>query len=630
MATAGLILQSYLQTMTNEKLDDLRRNKTVDDLLEYNKKIRGGDFLIPLSFYLAILENTDEVMLLYMGQEKKDSLLRDLQVTYLLLLAQKKHERTHQKSENAKSYDSSLKRCQQLIDALNYKKLCEEQNIEPAPEYGYATDGYPVKFLGFFLGQELAEKIVDMMDRKTKTIKEAMGWFNEKRLYWVWGSGLLKTVLDALPPDFFNTKQAAQTIRRPDLYMGALSWILYYFRFALNLSLLLKHTIRGPWMDEEEVKTPWYERFQTQWDQRKFTLLNDSIWATGNLVCFFWLTGKSVLGTWGDALTLGLLVFDITLAVWDYEEQKTKYNKEMLNFDKEIAIVKELIKKEENDIKAGPDKKKVKEYRLQLDGLKRAQRQCQKDWDFQKISLMTAVGYAIGLMIAFVILTTPFLPITGPAVLAFGIAGAVLCFALTVIYNGVRGGLELYKTHTSRKEIKENYLNKIEEFHQLLLDNPDLNDNEKKFLFLEIKKLQAESEHQKQMIVFQTMHLFRSIIIETFIPALVFVSFVFLPLGIGFAALGAGLAFAIVSNLIIDTYKPEKEKLESFDEKEYAAFCADPDNWGKKSAKSAPGFFTETPNQKGTNRPIITDESDKPTDNEPLLGHESGLCSGFH
>lgn len=614
MATAGLILQSYLQTMTNEKLDDLRRNKTVDDLLEYNKKIHGGDFLIPLSFYLGILENTDEVMLHYMNQEKKDALLRDLQVAYLLLLAQKKYELTHQKIENARSYDSSIKKCQQLIDALNYQKSCEEKNEEPAPEYGFATDGYPAKFLGFFLGQWLAEQIIGMMNRQTKTIKEAMGWFNEKRLSWVWDSALLKTVMDALPPDFFNLQDATINIRRPDPYTGALSWILYYFRFGLNLTLLLKHTIGGPWMDTEEKKTPWYERFMTQWDQRKFTLLNDSIWATGNLACYFWLTGKA-LGVWGDALTLGLLVFDITLAVWDYEEQKTKYNKEMLNFDKEIAIVRELIEKEEQDLKNGPDPKKLKEYRLQLDALLRAQGQCKKDWDHQQWGLIAAIGYAVGLMIAFALLTMPFLPITGPAALIIGVAGAVLCFAFTVIYSGVRGGLDLHKTNTSRKEAKADYLKKIEEFKLLLSENPDLNDNEKKFLFLEIKKLKAENEYQKQMIVFQTMHLIRSIVIDALVPALVFVGLVFVPLGVGLAIMGAGLLLAIVSNSMINAiFKPAKDELKSFDEEEYRGFCANVVCEDKKSLPSASTFFTGTTVKAG--------------DNQPLLGDDPGLCSG--
>ena len=132
----------------------------------------------------------------------------------------------------------------------------------------------------------------------------------------------LKTVLSQIPEGFYNINQAQEAIRAPDPYTGYLSWTLYYFRYSLHLSLLLKHTIKGPWMSAEEAKTPWYERFQTQWTQRKFILLNDALWGTANLVTFFWLTGKGVLGTVGDALTIGLLVFDIAVTFWDFEEQK--------------------------------------------------------------------------------------------------------------------------------------------------------------------------------------------------------------------------------------------------------------------------------------------------------------------
>ncbi len=89
MATSSLILQSYLKTLKTDEKSELRYEDKVEELLEYNSKAKGGDFLAPLSFYLAILENTDEVMLRYMSEENKQKLIRDLQVAYLLLLTQK-------------------------------------------------------------------------------------------------------------------------------------------------------------------------------------------------------------------------------------------------------------------------------------------------------------------------------------------------------------------------------------------------------------------------------------------------------------------------------------------------------------------------------------------------------------
>jgi hypothetical protein len=630
MQTGSLILQSYLKTkdldklLYEEKVQKLRDEKAqklidkkVQELLDENKgtDFLFPDFLIPLNFYLHVLENIHEAMLPFMNEERKKQLLRDLQATYLLLLTQKKYEITHQKSENVTTYESHLEKCERLIDLLNYQLACKEQNIEPSPHYGCGNKEKSVAYLGLFYGQWFAQKMVAATERKTKTIKENMSWVNEKRLYWVWASGLIKTMLELLPPDFFNNDQAKQSARTPDPYTGCMSWGLYYFRFGLNLSLLLKHTIRGPWMSVEEKSTPWTERFKTQWAQRKFTLLNDSIWATGNLVCFFWLCGKGVAGTWGDMLTIGLLVFDIALAVWDFEEQQTRYNKEMLNYKTSISRLKKQIKDASNS--QSDMSNQIAEYKRQLSALERAQDKCYREWRYQKINLATNVSYAIGLMLAFVLLTAPFFPFAAGALLALSVTGAVLCFAFSVISNAVKGGIELHKTKATAKEIQKDHAQKLSEFQTLIQKNPDLNDDAKKFLFLELKQLTAETEYQKNMISFQTMHLIRSILFEALIPALVFVSFVFLPLGIGLAAIGAVIGLAIASNLIINaTFKPKKDDLKPFNQDEYNLFC----KASTERSFNAHSFFK---------KPAISSAPTSKQDDyemQPLLGNNS--CSG--
>lgn len=594
MATSGLILESYLQSFDLAKMDTLRRNKMLENLLAYNKKVHSGDLLTPLNYYLGVLKNTDEVMFAYMSAEKKEQLLRDLQVTCLLLLAQKRYELTHQKYENKERYNQELIKCQQLIDRLNYTNSCEEQGIQPAPEYGYLTEEYPVKYLFIHFGQKFAEFMAKMPVVSTKSIQKYMDWFNDKRLYWVWGSSILLTILALLPADFFNTTSTMNKITGLGFYTGIASWALYYFRLSIHLSLLLKHTIAGPWMSEEEAKTPWTERLATQWSLRKLALGNYAFWATGNLLCFLLLIPKNGLGAWGDALTLGLLAFDIFQTVWEFEEQRTKFFQEMQGFDRDITIIKDLIHNYK-DAESDDDKKLLKDWLLQLHALERSKKQCQRDWDHLNLGLTNNIAYAVGLMLAFAILTLPFLPLSGPAILAITVTGAVLCFAFTVIYNAVKSGLEIHKAYESKNEAKEDYKNKIAEFKELLAHNPELNDNEKKFLFLEIQKCMAETAYQKQMIIYQSMHFFRSVMMEALMPAIIFASFVFLPIGIGFAIMGAVLGLAIASNnLIEESYTPKKNSLKKFDEHEYNDFCANPDAWGKKSSTKDPHFFKAT------------------------------------
>ncbi|MCL9682991.1 hypothetical protein [Legionella maioricensis] len=671
MATSSLIVQSYLKTFTDGKTNKLRYKQKVKELLKYNRENEGNGFLSPLNYYLSIIETIDPVQFPYMNEAQKEEALRNLRVTFLLLLTQKQYELEYQKTENSKVYTSQISRCHQLIDALQYGKVCKEKKIKPSPDQGYASEGNPVKYLAISFGQWFAEKMVGYMDRKTKTIKEHMGSFNEKRLYWVWGGGLIKTFLELIPADYWNVEQGRQTVKMPDPYTGTLSWSLYYFRFALNFSLLLKHTIQGSWMTSEaEKSTPWQKRFLTQWDQRKFTLLNDFVWATGNALCFFWLYGSGTLGSAGDALTLALLVFDITLAVWEFAEEQTKYNKEMLDYEnhiKRLELQLEGTKKDaetaegysqrireyegqlqavevaqahslaedpdnseelldyENQIKRlkllleGTQKaaeaeeqyaRRIREYQAQLNALKKAQKQCQREWEHKKRILIVNVSYAVGLMLAFFLLTAPFLP----ALAAAGPAGAVLCLALTVICNAIKGGMEIHKTRQSIKETKEEIKNKIDEFKRLMKENPDMDDKEKKFLFLEIKKLMAESKYQRQTVTLQAAHLLRSIIFETFVPAIILVNLIFLPMGPAFwGVIAAVIGLAFLTNFLINHFiTPEKEALKPLNAAEYAAFCQNPEQWVEKTSKSQ--TFFKSSEKPSTAKEPQQDESEEDLD----------------
>lgn len=574
MTTSSGIIQSFLRQELNsgKKFDDL----CFSDLLNYtrsNSEHRIHDFHTSLSFYLGILNDTEKALFPYMKEDQKEQLCFDLKVTMILLLAQQQHEIDYQKTENYNFYETQIKRCHEFLKALDTEY---QDQIALAPEQQELLESKPIKYLGISLGHEFGKQLIDLMDIKTKTIKDFMGALNEKRLYWVWGSGFLKTVISLLPEDFFHANQASGAIKTPDPYTGCLSWTLYYFRFSLNLFLLLKHTLKGPWMSEEEAKTPWYKRFQTQWAQRKFTLLNDSLWGSANLLCFFWLNGKSALGTTGDALTVVLLIFDISMAIWDFEEQKTQFNKQILQYDNDLNELYQLKNSLElNDNAEGDiidEEKKsaqLKQVQMQIHALEREKAKCVRAWQIGKLSLINNIAYAVGLMLAFFVLTMPFLPITAPLAATLGVVGAVVCLAFTVINNGLKGGIELYNTYHTNKEIKAEYRDKL----NLFIENNSLPDNERKLLFLEIKQLKAHSEYQKQKIIYQAASLVRRIMLEVLMPALIFTSLVFLPLGIGVATFGAALGLAVASHFLIEAlFKPkEKEKLE-FNQQEYDQF----------------------------------------------------------
>lgn len=557
MTVGSLFTQSFFSPPRDRDLNKQSLEAKAKELYTFNRTHQGGDFQRPLAFYINILDNTETTGLSYMSAQKKDILLYDLQNTIILILAQIQYEKTHQKTENLSDYNNKLTQCAQLIDSI----------LNPNHHLSYS----PVLYLALSLGSEFGSELV--ANPLTKPLQGKMRRFNEKRLYWVWGSALIKLMMEQLPSDLSHMNQAREYIKIPDLYTGFISWALYYFRFGLNLALLLKHTIPHPWMSEEEKAETWTRRLSTQWNLRKYPILNDSVWATGNLLCYFWLCGSGIAGVWGDLLTVGLLIFDVSLAAWEYQEQKALYAKEraeLIDMQNELGVETRAILLIDEQLRSIEDTKKLKELTLRLNTLKRMQRMCEKEWVYQKISLVSGVIYALGLMLAFLLAALPFFPVSLP-LFTMSAVGTILCFALTVISNCVKGAIDIYRSHVSLSEAKTG----VEE--QLALLHLAQTIDEKKDLFLELKKLMIEIEYQEQDKSLKTAQLVRLFLIQLIVPAAVLSSLVFLSAGLALLALIVGVGLAAASDQWINKrFGFERQKIGDFKQDELDDFIDDP------------------------------------------------------
>ena len=116
----------------------------------------------------------------------------------------------------------------------------------------------------------VASRLVDgLVATNTEEIKEDVAYVNGIRGQWSRAGGLVSTVIEQLPDYIVNKQQAQERGAAPSPITGYMSWILYYTRFGINLSLLLKHTIAGPWMSEKERKIPARHSFvQIAWRRR--------------------------------------------------------------------------------------------------------------------------------------------------------------------------------------------------------------------------------------------------------------------------------------------------------------------------------------------------------------------------
>lgn len=241
--------------------------------------------------------------------------------------------------------------------------------------------------------------MAEIAEAKTGTLIGWMSDVNERRLYWVWGGGMLSSVIEMLPDDFYRKAQAQKAVSAPAPITGYMSWVLYYTRFAINLSLLLKHSIDGPWMSEEERKIPAWERFKTQWNQRKFSLLNDSIWGLANMACFFWLKGPGAMGMAGNVATAGLLLMDLSLSIWRFYEESTAYNKRIQAMYDAYDRLKGKLKKAEES--STPDPDRIAELQRQLREANRLIMRTELDWKYKKLNMINDMAYAGGLLAAF-------------------------------------------------------------------------------------------------------------------------------------------------------------------------------------------------------------------------------------
>ncbi len=527
-----------------------------------------------VSFYDNRLGDLIPATYQFLSEHQKKAVEQELLFMFYVFSAQYQLDEAEHRRQGLQEQSVRIFECVTLL-----KQLREDKSKTPAAMLARAAADSEkhLKYLGLtIVGPFMVEKMLQLSSGKTTTIKEWMGEVNSRRLYWVWGGGMLASVIGMLSDDFLNKPQAQQALAVPSTLSGYMSWMLYYTRFAINLGLLLKHTIAGSWMSAEEKAVPAWERFQTQWQQRKFDLLNDSIWATANMVCFFWLTGSGMPGYWGNVLTAGLLILDISLTIWRMCEESTQHNKEMLRLTGEIADLRAKIAATPLDI---DEDREILQQQLAV--LQKGRDKCEFDWTYKKYKQINDLVYAISLLAAFSVVCCMFFPpaaIAPATAMLLGVIGAALCFTLNVAYAAVSGALDIAKERAVGKLAKHEKTQLLAQFNQ----NPD--ELQKKQWYLDIKKLEASSDYQQRVVDYQKMQLVKSVLISLLVPPLVFVSFMFMPLGIGLAVVSAGLALALMANIILSRFEPEADKMPAFNENEYR-------NFERRVGNARLGFF---------------------------------------
>ena len=344
----------------------------------------------------------------------------------------------------------------------------------------------PAKYVALMLAPLIADAMVNF-DTYAKGLKFAINKITAHRLNWVWSGGLDLAIMSMLPEGTGHTRYAGNVLSQFSIGTGYMSFVLYYFRLGLNLALLVHGTLKGSWMDPNRTQADIdmnigiQERFRTQWQQRKFAIINDAFWATANMACFIYLIGNGMLGYIGGGLTAALLLMDIGLALWEYSDLETDHNELMEQYNNDIGELRlkrinctsnktklsENIDKMQTEITLlsqkttdpDSDQKKnalqeslnkmqvnLEEVKLNLtvltfhvDGLIRDRKQCEFDWEYTNKDLYNNLIYALvlGLGFGFICCSILFPPLgiaAGNALILNLVGAAVSCVATMSIH----------------------------------------------------------------------------------------------------------------------------------------------------------------------------------------------------
>ena len=343
----------------------------------------------------------------------------------------------------------------------------------------------------------------DMIDK--------MNSINNLRLYWVWGNALIDVLFtlgeefELIDPDSFN--QLENKLKWPAPITGNLSWSLYYLRFLLRVYICIDPILPG--RSEEQKGLSVTERLFDTLDDNKFGLLNDIFWGTVNLACFAWLTYRknASVGYAGDLLTAGFLIMDWILTLLDYIETQKKYYQNCENLEADINHLKKLLLQTN-------DKAEKAAIKLRLANAEQRLSDYQFDYKYTKMELINNMVYATLLMLCFPLLIGM---ISAPASLPLSagiiLAGAILCFAVTVIFQAINNLIPVMKASAQRSRLLKHQQNLIE----LLKQTHDL--SQQKILAVQIDDLQSMIDYQSKQMKFHTICVFTWSDCRYFIPS---------------------------------------------------------------------------------------------------------------
>lgn len=494
------------------------------------------------------LLQTNPTLIHYLTVPERNALEKDLLLSYFGLYNRYQKEDKKHVRQNLPQYYLQLEQCAFLI------RLIRLENRNDSEQISKTKEAWSKKLLELALDTERLHFGVS----KTVYITKWLSDFNSWRVYWGYAKNLLIMSLNLLPDNFYHMQQTQSFISYPHAPLGYISWTLYYTRFLINFSLIIKHSIKGPWMSKEEKDEVnenggSLNHFIQQLKDQKLSLLNDFIWATNNLVCFFWLVKD--LSPWGSLLTCIFLTSDIYLASIAIKEETKKHQQEMDQYDLEIAMLEEKIK--QLGIASEEDDEETKVIlRHQLAHLKSCQLKSIDNWNIQFTLLTASLDYTKVIFIAYFLMVIPWdvFGLQEAVTLSFGMAGAFLAFAINVYFTATQARLQVEKFRKGKSQALTQSQTLLAESHGQLNEANQIR-------YLDLLK---EIEFQDKNIQYQQKIFIETVAVQALLPLTIFTAFTFAPFSIALAVMALGIVISLVAKHLIEKNKPIQSKSSFF------------------------------------------------------------------
>jgi hypothetical protein len=462
-------------------------------------------------------------------------------------------------------------------------------------------------FLGEPIARQIATNARKIILNPHQTLRTVIDEINKGRAAWSGQTNLATSIAGVLPEKLGHTNDI---VNAPGIVPGVFSFSVYYARFFLDSYLLLRHSVKGRWMSEQQSRVRFFDLLHYQWQLRGNSMLSDFVKATTNMCTLFWLTGSLQNQLAGSILSIGVVIFDVILTAYIIHEEKKELNKKLIHLqamkDKLNAYLLEI---EAIELKTEEDLTRLVEIKHHLDKTEKMIREHNKELRYksnkQRYDLIYGVTTFLTAGIFLGILYAPnALAILNPAISSL-VCTSVL-FAAKIVYTVTTGMLDIRnkkETIEELTELKSDLLQKYAVLKQnslALTDSTEktLNANERKGLFLEIQDLEAKTNYQHRLIRHKKYDLARDIIFDLTLPLLVILGGLSLTTPAGIGIVVGFILLNIITKIILNAFAPVQAQPTQFNQEKFLVF----DN---AQISQAPEEHAQTPPTTETAPPAI-------------------------